>query len=425
MILLLVVLGVLVLLAVRIPVWLALLIPSLVYFLLPGAPTIEQAAPKILGSLDSFLLVAVPLYVVMGGLANDSGVTDRVYGFAQAALARLRGSLAYVNVAASFGFAWMSGTAVADAAGLGKLEVTAMKRHGYDPQFAVGLTAASSLIGPVLPPSIPAVLYALTAGVSLGGMLIAGIGPALVITLGLVAYVWWRMRKRDDLRNERATPRQVARAALLALPGLVAPVILVGGILGGVFTPTESAAVAVAYMLLLGFVTRKLTFKALWQTTVSAAETTGAALLIVGTSAVFGYVVALEGGPRVIAEALTTLTDNPVIFLLIVNVFLLIAGTVLEPAAGLLILTPVLLPVAIEFGIDPLHFGVVMIFNLLIGLVTPPVGLILFALSSATGLSLKTVIRGTLPTFVPLSAALLVITYLPPVTLFLPRLLGF
>jgi tripartite ATP-independent transporter DctM subunit len=417
--------AVLALLVLRLPVALALLLPSLVYLALPGTTPVGQAIPQIVGSVDSFLLIAVPLFILMGTLSNEGGVTDRLFGFAQSALAPVRGSLGYVNIAVSVGFAWMSGAAVADAAGLGRLEVPAMTRRGYDERFAVGITAASSVIGPIMPPSIPAVLYAVAASVSLGGMLIAGIVPAVVIAGMLCGYVWWWARDKDHLRLPRVAIGQLASATLGAIPALLAPVILVGGILGGVFTPTEAAAVAVAYILLLGVLDRRLRLPALYRVCLSAAETTGAVLLIVATSAIFSWIVAIERGPSLFAAALTGFTDNPLLFLLLVNVFVLAVGTLLDPASALLILTPVLLPAANQFGIDPLHFGVILIFNLMIGLLTPPVGLILYVLSSVTDLPFSTVVRGTAPALVPLVVALLLITYVPYLTLALPRALGF
>lgn len=413
------------LLLLGVPVAYALLLPSLVWFASSETITMAEALPRLTGSLNSFPLLAVPLFILMGDLANASRVTDRLYSFADSLLGHIRGGIGYVNVFVSFGFSWMSGSALADAGGIAKMEVPAMVKRGYPPRFAAGLSGASALIGPVMPPSIPAVLYAVAASVSLGGLLIAGIMPAVLITVLLCAYVFFYARKHNDIRQPRQSPRQILRRARPALLALIAPVILQGGILTGVFTPTESAAVAVLYIVLLGILTRDLGGSGLYQSARSAARTTGSVLLIVGSASIFGWIVAYEQGPQRLAEALTGFTNSKSAFLLITVALLLLVGTFLDTASALLIMVPVLTPVATQFGVEPLHFGMVVIISLMIGLITPPVGLVLYVLSSITGLSFGEVARGTIPYLVPLLIALLIVTFVPAVSLTLPELFGF
>lgn len=426
MTLLLVILCIVLLLMLRVPVAFSLLIPSLGYFYLQnGMQALQSMVPYALTGINSFPLLAVPLFILMGNLANSTRVTEKLFSMAAAWLGHVRGSLGYVNVLVSFGFSWMSGAALADSAGLGKIEVPEMKRRGYDEQFAVGITGASAIIGPIMPPSIPAVLYAVAGGVSLGGLLIAGIIPAflLVIVLSISVYIY--ARNKPELRSPKTSLGQRLRATLTAVPSLMAPVILVGGILGGIFTPTEAAAIAASYLLLLGFVQRTLTFRALSRVLLDSATTTAMVLFIVAVASLFGRVVAFERGPQILADAMTTISDNPLVFLLMINIMVLIVGMILEPASAILILVPVLLPVADIYGISPLHFGSVVILNLMIGLLTPPIGMIAYVLSTVTDIPVSRVFRGVAPFLPALLIVLILITYVPWFTTFLPaRLLG-
>lgn len=418
--------SVLLLLVVRVPVAFALLLPSMVYIAQSDALTLGIAVQRTTSGVNSFPLLAVPLFILMGNLANASGLTDRLFEFAETLIGHVQNSLGYVNVLVSFVFAWMSGAAIADAAGLGKIEVPSMVQRGYTVKFSVGITAASSTIGPIMPPSIPAVIYAVTAGVSLGGLLVAGIVPAVVIALSLAIAVWVLGRKQEAQSRDRATLRELGKGASAAVLPLFTPVILVGGILGGVFTPTEAAGVAVAYIFVLGVLAyRSVTLKALYRLVLSTAETTGAIMLIVAAGSLFGWILALERAPQMLADLILGVTSSPVFFLLLVNVLLLVVGMILEPASALLIMVPVLLPVATEFGVDPLHFGMIVIFNLMIGLVTPPIGLVLYVLSSVTEVPFGTVVRGTAPFLIPLGAALMLITFVPAISLWLPTRSGF
>jgi tripartite ATP-independent transporter DctM subunit len=358
-----------------------------------------------------------------GYLSNAGGLADRLFRMLLCLFRNIPGSLGYVNVISSLLFSWMSGAAIADAAGLGSVLVPAMKKRGYDEGFALGLTGASSLIGPIMPPSIPAIVYAVTAGVSVGSLFFAGVLPALVLTAILCVFVFMDAR-RNPLRDEAAAPQISLRTAVAAaLPVLLTPVIILGGILGGVFTPTEAAAAAVMWVLFLSVCYRSLSLRDFHGVLVKTASTTGSIMLIVAAAGLFGWVIALEQGPQAVTEAMLRLTDNPYVFLLLINVALLATGMLLEPVAGLLITVPVLLPAALEFGIDPLQLGIVMILNLVLGLLTPPVGLVLYVLSSVTGATVQKVIRGTVPFLIPLLITLLLITFVPAFSLWLPSLL--
>jgi tripartite ATP-independent transporter DctM subunit len=412
------------LLALRVPVAFSLLLPCLVYVLLSEDISLGVALQRTVASLNSFPLLAVPLFIMTGFLSNAAGLTDRLFRFLMILLKRVPGSLGYVNVGSSVMFSWMSGAAIADAAGLGAVLVPAMRKRGYAESFALGLTGASSMIGPIMPPSIPAIIYAVTAGVSIGALFFAGILPALGLAAVLCVYVFLYARRHRPDSDAAEESGSLVRATLAALPVLITPVIILGGILGGVFTPTEAAAAAVMYILLLGAAYRSLSRRNLYEVLLRTAGTTGAIMLIVSAAGLFGWVIAREQGPQTVAGALLRLTENPYLFLLLLNVSLLLVGMLLEPVAALLITVPVLMPVALQFGVDPLHLGVVMILNLVIGLLTPPVGLVLYVLSSVTGAPFPQVVRGTTPFLIPLALMLLVVTFVPAFSLWLPRLLG-
>jgi tripartite ATP-independent transporter DctM subunit len=420
MILGILVLAMLVLLFLRVPVAISMLLPCLVYVISSPDITLGVALQQTVGSVDSFPLLAVPLFIMTGYLSNAAGLADRLFRMLLTLFKKVPGNLGFVNVFSSLMFSWMSGAAIADAAGLGSVLVPAMKKRGYDEKFALGLTGASSLIGPIMPPSIPAIVYAVSAGVSVGALFFAGVLPALVLTLILCVFVYVDARKNPLREEANVQDIPVSKAIKAALPVLLTPVIILGGILGGIFTPTEAAAAAVMWVLFLSVLYKSLSFKAFYGVLIKTATTTGSIMLIVAAAGLFGWVIAREQGPQAVTEAMLQFTDNPIVFLLLINVVLLLTGMLLEPVAGLLITVPVLLPAAVEFGIDPLHLGIVMILNLVLGLLTPPVGLVLYVLSSVTGASVQTVTRGTVPFLIPLLITLLLITFIPGFSLWLP-----
>lgn len=423
MTLLLVLLGFLLLLFCGMPIAFAIFLPCLLYFMLSPNLSLASVGPTIVSSIDSFPLVAVPMFLLLGSIATRTSATERIFAFAEIALSKVRGNLGYVNVATSAGFAWMSGSAISDAAVMSRVLVPTMVRRGYSEGYSLGITAASSLISAIMPPSIAAVLYSVASGVSLGGMLLAGVGPAAVVIAMLCAYTWiWARFTKAPISSAAGGYGKIWNLLLRMIPVLGAPLILLGGILGGVFTPTEASAIAVLYLLVFGFVDRTLNAHAIGKALSETARTVGAIMLIVAAASLFGRIVTLEGGGRILSEFLLSITSSPIVFLLIVNIVLLLVGMVLEAGAAILLLGPILAPMAIQYGIDPLHFGCIMIFNLLIGLLTPPLGLLTYVLSATTKIPIATVYRSVSWFLIPLAIGLLLVTYIPAISLWLPSL---
>lgn len=410
------------LIALRVPIAFAILGPCLAY-MWSHDQSIGFAMRTGAGGVNSWPLLAVPLFILVGFLATRAGIAERVFALVLAMFGRFRGALGYVNIGVSLGFSWMNGSALADAAGVGSIEIPHMVKKGYPRRFAVGLTAASSVIGPIMPPSIPAVVFASVALVSTSALFAASVVPAMLICVTLAVYVFFWARRHDELPDEPFEWRQVRRTALGGLGALVAPVIILGGILQGFFTPTEAAAVGAVYMLFLGFAYRSLRIRDLPKVFADTAATTAAIMIILGASSLLGWILARERVPQAIAETFLSFTDNKVVFLLVVNVLLLLLGAIIEPTSALVISVPVLLPVATQLGVDPVHFGVIVVLNLMIGLMTPPIGGVLFVLSSVTKTPVAEVFRGVAPFLVPLLVTLLLITFVPQLALWLPELL--
>jgi tripartite ATP-independent transporter DctM subunit len=416
-------LAILVLFLLRVPMAFAILGPSLAYLFAEGY-TLHLGVRLVMQGINSWPLLAVPLFILVGIVATRTEIADRLYDAAILLLGPLRAGLAYVNIAVSLGFSWMSGAALADAAGIGSIEVNHMRKKGYPAEFSVGLSASSALISPIMPPSIPAVVYASVAAVSTGALFAAAVVPAVLMTLALVVTVFLWSRRRPDLVGEPYSGVAVRRAILRALPPLGAPIIILGGILGGFFTPTEAAGIGALYMLLLALSFRTMKLRDIALIFRDTAIVTGQIMLIIGASALLSWILAREQVPQTVAESLLGLTDNPIIFLLIVNVLLIVVGMLLEPTSALLIITPILLPVALEFGVDPLQLGSIIIFNLMIGLITPPMGGAVFVLSSVTGIPVERVFRGAAFYLPAMVLILLLITYVPAITLWLPKAIG-
>ena len=415
-------LGIIVLLVIRVPIAFSILGPCLVY-LVANNQSLGLSLRLAAQGVNSWPLLAVPLFILVGVIANRAGIAERLFDLALALIGRVRGSLGYVNIGVSLGFSWMSGSALADAAGLGSVEVPTMRKNGYPERFSVGLTAASTVIGPIMPPSIPAIIYAAVAVVSTGALFAASVVPAflLAVVLSLYVYVW--ARGKDELRTEKASWGQRGHAAVRAAPAMLTPVIILGGILGGIFTPTEAAAVGAVFMLLLGLSYRTVRVRDLASILFEAARTTASITLILGASALLGWILARERVPQQVAEAMFTLTDSRIAFLILVNLLLLALGAILEPTSALVITVPILLPVATQFEIDPLHFGVIVVLNLMIGLLTPPMGGVLYVLSSVTRIKVADVFRGVAPFMVPLLVVLAIVTFVPDVVMWLPGVL--
>jgi tripartite ATP-independent transporter DctM subunit len=421
--LLLLSLGIVLLLVLRVPVAFAFLGPSLVYMLSIGQ-SVGMSLRLIVNATASFPLLAVPLFVLLGVLANRGGIADMLVDFALAVLGRVRGGLGYVSVGVSLGFSWMSGSAVADAAALGKVQIPAMLRNGYSMRFGLGVTGAAALIAPVMPPSIPAVIFAGLAAVSTGALFAASVVPALLMALGLCIVVFVQVRRQPDIVPVEFSMQRVLATGRRVIAPLVAPVIILGGILSGAFTPTEAAAVGAAYMLLVGFAYRTLRLRDLPGVLVETVVTTAAIMLIVASAALLGFILARERVPQLLTESIFGLTGSPTAFLVITAALMLILGTVVDATAVLVLVVPILLPISAGFGVDPIVLGVLMIVTLMIGLLTPPVGTVLYVLSSVARTKVSEVFRGSLPFIVPFLVIVVLIIAFPDAVLWLPKALG-
>ncbi len=395
------------------------LFAAIIFFVISGVPL--KVVPQMMTSaVNSFPLMAIPFFMLAGALMNTGGITRRVFTFANNLVGHITGGLGHVNVVASMLFAGMSGSAVADAAGLGTVEIEAMTKFGYDRDFSAGITAASATIGPVIPPSIIFIIYGVLAEVSIGALFLAGLIPGLLMGLSLMVRIYFIARKKKYPVTPRPTFKQVLISFKAAFLPLMTPVIIIGGILAGVFTPTEAAVVAVIYSLFLGFfVYHELTLKTLWQTIHKVGIQTAAIMIVTSTATVLGWLITRSRIPQIIAEKTLTLTDNPYVILLFLNILLLINGCLMEVIAALVILTPILVPMAKMVGIDPVHFGVVMTLNLMIGLLTPPLGMGLYTVQKVAGISFERIAKAAFPFLLPLIIVLLLVTYIPQISLFL------
>lgn len=411
------------LLIFRVPVAFAFIGPSLAY-LITNDQSIGLALRLVANSTASFPLLAVPLFILLGCLANHAGIADRLFDFALALLGRVRGSLGYVSVGVSVGFSWMSGSAVADAAALGKLQIPAMLRSGYSKKFALGITGSAALIAPVMPPSIPAVVYAGLAAVSTGALFAASVVPALLMALGLCIVVFLWVRKDDNIaRTEFSWPR-VWQTGKRVIAPFGAPVVILGGILGGFFTPTEAAAVGAAYMAILGFAYGTLKLRDMPKVLVETVVTSASIMLIVASANLLGYAFARERVPQELSELVLGFTSDSTVFLLLVFALSMVLGTALDAIAVLTLTVPILLPISLNYDVDPIALGVLMIVSQMIGLLTPPVGTVIFVLQAIAKATMSEVFWGALPFMIPMMLLCLAIIFWPDAMLYLPRELG-
>lgn len=411
------------LMLLRVPIAFSLALSSLAYILYSGLPPVLLMHNMVNG-MDSFPLLSIPFFILAGTLMNGAGITARIFGFARAIVGWMHGGLGHVNVGASIIFAGMSGAAVADAGGLGAIEIKAMREAGYDDDFSVGVTAASSTIGPIIPPSLPLVIFGVMASVSIGKLFVAGIVPGLLMAAALSAMIWWIARSRNYPRDVAFSVRTIATRFRAAFLPLMTPVIIVGGIVSGAFTPTEAAICAAAYALLLGVVLYgSLTRRKLAVISLETIETTAAIMMIVGAATVFAWILTANQVAAHFAEFVLSFTDNKTVVLLLIMGVVLIVGLFMETIAAISILVPVLMPVAAQFGIDPVHLGIIVILNLMLGLLTPPVGMVLFVLARVSKVPFEQCVRATLPFLVPLLAVLLLLSFVPGLVLWLPDLL--
>jgi C4-dicarboxylate transporter, DctM subunit len=409
------------------PIGHAMIGGSVLYLFLAGLDMGTAAEQLLNGLYTSFVLLAIPLFILAAEFMNSGSIMDRLLRFCNALVGRYRGGLAQVNVVQSVIFASMSGSALADAAGSGKLMQTLMTKDGkYTPSFAAALTAASSVIGPVIPPSIPLVLYALVSDTSIGYLFLGGVIPGLLLAIAQMALIAFTARRRN-FPVERAVPlRELPRITWDAFPALMMPVILLGCLYSGVTTPTEAAAAAAAYALLVSaLLYRSIGWRDVYNSLLGSARITISIGMLIAGALVFNYVITVENIPRTLSAMLSAYDLSPLAFLLFANVVLLILGCFLEGTTILLVIVPVLLPTAQALGIDPVHFGVVAVVNIMIGLITPPYGLLLFMMVKIADVPLRDLVRDVLPFLAAMIAALVLITLLPDFVLFLPRLLGY
>ena len=457
----------LILLIIGVPVALSMAVSSLLYVLVDGTMADFAVLHRMIGGVDSFPLLAVPFFILAGNLMNIAGVTNRIYQFAVHAVGWMRGGLGQVNIIGSVIFSGMSGTAIADAAGLGTIEIKAMKDHGYPLDFSVGVTAASATLGPIIPPSLPFVIYGMMANVSIGALFIGGILPGLVMTVMMMLTVAYFARRNKWGADSPFSWSQVLKSgfevAVVFLAGgaiwgiyiltdwplligafiviailtwadwyfkfsavmaLMTPMLLIGGMTAGLFTPTEAAVAACAWALYLGlFRYRTMTFKSVAKATFETIETTASVLFIVSSAAIFGWLLTATKVADVLTNAFLALTDQRWVFLILVNILILIVGSFIDTLAAITILVPILMPLLLKFGVDPIHFGVVITLNLMIGLLHPPLGMVLYVLARVARMSVEATTMAILPWLVPLMLALGVITFIPDITLWLPKMI--
>lgn len=409
----------------RIPIALGMLMTSTFYCLAAGID-VSLVAEKVLTNLYAkYIIMAVPLFVFTANVMNSGRVTEMVFSFANGLVGRFRGGMGHVNVVASIIFSGMTGSAVADASGLGLMEIEGMRQHGYDDDFSCAITAASATIGPVFPPSIPMVFYAMLSGASIGNLFLGGMIPGLLIGVALMIYIAVIAKFRNYPVGAVYTLHQFLNYTFKAFPALLTPVILLGGIYSGVVTPTEAGALAAFYAIIISaFVYRAMGPKKLWQMIVSTMRTTGTLSIIVGAAFTFSFIVAREHIPEMIAGGMLGITENKYLLLLIINAFFLLLGMFIDTSTITVVFVPMVLPLINQLGIDLVHFGVVVVLNMMIGLSTPPMGMLLFIVSGISGTPLGRVIKEVIPMVFVMIGVLLLITYVPEIVLFLPRLFG-
>ena len=409
------------------PIALSMIVSAVIYLAISGQDLALAAEQIIQGIYDSFVILAVPLFIVAANLMNAGTISDRLTHFCLAIVGRLRGGLGHVNVLTSLVFAGMSGSAVADAVGLGKVSIEMMiKDNRYPAGYAAAITAATATIGPIIPPSIPMLLYALVSDASIGYLFLGGVVPGLIMTAVMMALNAWISRRENYPLEEKVPLREIPNVTLRALPALLMPVILLGGIYGGATTPTEAAAIAALYAFLVAaFLYRALSLHDIRRVMNDSARASASVGLIIGSALIFNYIIASENIPAQVARALDGLDITPLVFMLALNLLFLVLGCLLDASTIILVVIPVFIPTVNALGIDLVHFGVVAVVNCMIGLITPPYGVLLFVINATTGIPLRTIIGAIWPFVWTLIGALLIMILIPDTVLWLPRLLGY
>ncbi len=409
-----------------VPIGFSLMLSSFTYLVVNGTP-LAVALQKYTSGINNFTQIAVPFFILAANFMNTSGVTTRLFGWAKKLIGWIPGGLAHTNVLCSIVFAGMSGAAVADAGGLGNIEIAAMREDGYDDEFSAAVTGASSTIGPIIPPSIPMVVYCITTSSSVAAMFAAGVVPGLLMGLSMMVLIYFIAKKRNYVRHPFEGPVSLLTATIQAIPALITPVIILGGILGGFCTPTEAGALAVVYSFLLGVLFfRNLKFPDIKKALFEAACSTVSVMTIVVGASLFAFVLTIEKVPNQMAAFMMNYTHgNVYLFLLFSNVLFLILGCFLEPTAAMLIMMPMLAGICNQMEISLVHYGIVVVLNLMIGLLTPPVGLVLSMMSDLVQKPMESIFKATVPFFLVLVLVLLLVTYIPAISMWLPTMLGY
>ncbi len=409
----------------RVPIAFGMLATS-VFYLMAAGLDVGLMAEKVLTNLYSvFIIIAVPLFVFTAKVMNTSKVSDMIYGFAHSMVGRVRGGMGHVNVIGSLIFSGMTGSAVADASGVGILEIEAMRKHGFDAGFSCAVTVTSATIGPIFPPSIPMIFYAMLSGTSIGALFMGGMIPGVLMGIAQMIYIAYIAHKRRYPLGAPFVLGQFLVATFKAIPALLTPVILLGGIYSGMVTPTEAGALAALYAIVISaLVYRSMGPKMLAEVILDTVKTTGILTLIVGASFTFSFIVAKEQIPQAVGSFLLGVTDNKWVLLLLINILFLLLGMFIDTSTIILVFIPMVLPLVKSLGIDLVHFGVMIVLNMMIGLATPPFGVLLFIVSGITHTPLHTIIKETLPLIGVLIVVLFLVTYIPGIVLFLPNLFG-
>lgn len=409
-----------ILLFLGIPVGFTLLIAGLLYFILGDWNLIYASGEQLISGIDNFTLLAIPFFILTGSLMNSSGITDRIFRFAMSLVGHVPGGVGHVNITASLMFSGMSGSSLADAGGLGQLEIRTMRKAGYHDDFNGGLTAASSILSGIIPPSLNMIIYASLANVSVASMFIAGLVPGILVAISLFVTTFIIAKKRNYQVFDRANLKVIGQNFLSSFWALLTPVIIIAGIFSGYFTPTEAAVVSTVYALLLGFfVYRELTFKIVYDNIVSSLKLTGVVVLMLAAIEFFGQFIAREQVAIKIAEGFLSITENPILLLLLISLLLIVLGTFVEALALLVLVVPILIPVATSVGVDPVFFGAFVILNLMIGILTPPMGMALFVVSRVGDIPMSTMYRGVVPFLIPLVIVMILLIFFPWLSTFL------
>ena len=413
---------IIILVILNVPISISIATASLLYIVVEQIPfaVVPQQMYQI---INSFPFLAFPMFMLVGALMNAGGTSRRIFDFAESVVGHMKGGLAHVNVVASLIFSGMSGSAIADAGGLGAIEIEAMTERGYDSDFAVAITAASSTIGPIVPPSVPVIIYSMAFDASIGRLFLAGFLPGILMAVSLMIMISIYVRKKDYQKGPSPQFRIIIKNFYKSFLALLTPVILLGGMFSGVFTPTEAAAIAVIWAIFLGFFAyRELEIKHIPVLFLEVVIRTGVVLLLLATVGIFTWILTRENIPELLLGFIQSANITPPVFLLIANITLLIMGMITTVTPSIILLSPIFFPIIIKLGIDPVHFGIVVILNLMIGNLTPPVGPVLFVVSTMANVPFQRAFRKTLPFIVPLLVVLLLITYIPGIVLFIPNL---